>query len=175
MARALHAGEQYGQYPDRAHQGEAGQHEQAVEQALAGQQDEQGERAEGAGGDEDEQQQAVQVGQDHRLLFLEQAVRDEAGEGELDQAGENQAARHQVGHRGLELRDEKVGNDDAGAEDTDEQDADDGEDPWPGADDAGVGVGLDQADQGVLAQQAAQFETDAGHQRASGQRAKAPA
>jgi hypothetical protein len=51
------------------------------------------------------------------------------------------------------------------AEQADQQDADDGEDPRAGADDAGVGVGLDQADQGVLAQDAPQLETDSRHYR----------
>ena len=114
-----------------------------------------------------QQQQAMEIGQHHFRALLEQAVGDEAGEGQLGQPGPDQTERHQVGDGCLELGYQKRRSDQAHAEQTHQQNADDGEHPGAGADHAGIGVGLYQTEQGVLAQQAAQFKTDTGHQRAS--------
>ena len=142
---ALHARQQHRQHPYAAHEGKAGQHQQPVHQPQARQRDEECRRAQHAGPQQHQHQQAVQIGQHHVLALFKQAVGDEAGERQLHQAGVDQAAGHQVGHRGLELRDQASRDDHAGAEDTDQQDAHDGKHPGPGADDAGVGIGLYEA------------------------------
>ena len=160
----LEARQQHGHDPDHAHQREAGQHQHAVQQALARQHHEQRQRAQRAGSGHDHQQQAMQVGQDALVLLEEQLVRHKAREGQLRRPGQDQAAGHQVGDRGLELRDQQRRRHHADAEHPHQQDADDGEHPRPRADDARIGVGLEHAGQRVLAQQVAQFESNAGHQ-----------
>ncbi len=153
--------------PDGAQDDEAGKHQQPVQHAHAGEQQEYHQHAAGAADAGHQQQHAVEIRQHLVVLFPEQAVGDETGEAELDEPGEDQRAEDQVGDGNLELDDGRLRIDDPETEETDEKDADDGQHPRTGADDAGVGIGLQQAEVALFLQQLAQFEAYACHVVAS--------
>ncbi len=81
----------------------------------------------------------------------------------MQPAGENERGHDEIGHRHLELGDERVGRDHAERQHAHRDEADDGKHPRPGADDGRIGVGAQQPEVGLGAQQLAQFEADAGH------------
>ena len=111
----------------------------------------------------DEQQHAVVIGQHAIVLFQEQAIGNETGETELDETGKYQRTQDEIGNGDLELHDCGMRKHDPQAEKTDHQDADDGQHPGAGADDARIGIRLNQAEVALLLQQLAQLKAYACH------------
>ena len=116
-----------------------------------------------AGDNRHQHRNATKIGQNQVFTVFKRAIRAEAGKGQLHNAGKDQTDGDKVGHRDLKLCHRGIRHHHTQTEDTDNQNTDNRQHPGAGANYTGIGIGPDQAKQGVLAQQSTQFKTNAGH------------
>jgi hypothetical protein len=145
----LHPGQEDGRDPDAAHQHEAGEHQQPV-----GTDRRENVNASARPSSPDTRvthsSRPLKLGRMSWSALLEQPVGGEAGEGELNESGQDQASGNQVGDDTWNCVIRNSGTTTARSS-ADHQDAEDRQHPGPGADDAGVGVGLHQRRAGCRA------------------------
>lgn len=159
----LHAREEDSRYPDARHDGQTHHEQQPVHGGLPAQPEQGHRQGQQNAHVDDQKQQAVEIGQDRRLVLDVQAVGNEAGETQLHRPRQDQGAEVDVGHRDLELRDQDVWNHHTETQHTDQHHADDREHHGAGADQAGIGVGLQHARVRALVEQLAELEAYACH------------